>query len=128
MRMTSRNIMEAHTLACLHAGLKIAGTNAEVMPGQAEYQIGPTDLMTSSDHMIMGRFLLTRVCEDQGVFVDFNPKPIQQGDWNGAGCHINFSSRPMREEGGYDIILKAIDKLSKVHQKHIEIYGLGNEK
>ena len=32
-----RVIMDAHYKACLHAGVKIAGTNGEVMPGQWEY-------------------------------------------------------------------------------------------
>ena len=36
-----RDIVEAHYKACLYAGIKIAGTNAEVMPAQWEYQIGP---------------------------------------------------------------------------------------
>lgn len=36
-----RIIADMHYKACLFAGVKIAGTNAEVMPGQWEYQIGP---------------------------------------------------------------------------------------
>jgi glutamine synthetase len=32
-----REIMDAHYRACLHAGLNITGTNAEVFPGQWEY-------------------------------------------------------------------------------------------
>lgn len=86
------------------------------------------DLLTIGDHMIIARFLLTRICEDKGVFVDFNPKPIQHGDWNGAGCHINYSTIEMREDGGMKHILAAIEKLGKVHAEHIEIYGFGNEK
>jgi glutamine synthetase len=34
-----RHIMEAHYKACLFAGIMIAGTNGEVMPGQWEYQV-----------------------------------------------------------------------------------------
>ena len=34
-------ISEAHATACIEAGLGISGTNAEVMPGQWEFQIGP---------------------------------------------------------------------------------------
>ena len=30
-----------HYRACLAAGINISGTNAEVMPGQWEYQVGP---------------------------------------------------------------------------------------
>ncbi len=36
-----RAIMEAHYRACLYAGIKISGTNSEVMPGQWEFQVGP---------------------------------------------------------------------------------------
>ena len=32
--MYGREIVEAHYKACLYAGVKIAGTNAEVMPAQ----------------------------------------------------------------------------------------------
>ena len=34
-----RDIVEAHYKACLYAGIKIAGINAEVMPAQWEYQV-----------------------------------------------------------------------------------------
>ena len=37
--MFGRDIVEAHYRACLYAGVMIAGTNAEVMPGQWEYQV-----------------------------------------------------------------------------------------
>jgi glutamine synthetase len=38
-----RDIVEAHYKACLNAGIKISGTNAEVMPAQWEFQVGPCD-------------------------------------------------------------------------------------
>lgn len=36
-----RDIVDSHYKACLYAGIHISGTNAEVMPGQWEYQVGP---------------------------------------------------------------------------------------
>lgn len=36
-----RDIVEAHYKACMYANILISGTNAEVMPAQWEYQVGP---------------------------------------------------------------------------------------
>lgn len=38
-----RDIVEAHYKACMYAGVKISGTNAEVMPAQWEFQVGPCE-------------------------------------------------------------------------------------
>jgi len=122
-----RSIMEAHYQACLFAGIEIAGTNAEVMPGQWEYQVGPCVGIDSSDHLWMSRYLMIRVCEAQQVNVTFDPKPIP-GDWNGAGCHTNYSTAKMRAAGGYGEIITAIEKLGKKHLEHVEVYGEGNER
>ena len=76
----------------------------------------------SGDELWMSRYLLQRVCEQFGVIVSLDPKPIP-GDWNGAGCHTNYSSKEMREEDGYDAIIKAIEKLGEKHAEHIAAYG-----
>jgi glutamine synthetase len=122
-----RRISEAHYKACLYAGIKISGTNAEVMPGQWEYQVGPCEGIESGDNMIMSRYLMLRVCEDFNVICSFDPKPIP-GDWNGAGCHTNFSTEAMRQNGGYEVIIKAIEKLGKKHMEHVALYGTGNDR
>jgi len=77
--------------------------------------------------MWMSRYLMIRVCEEQGINVTFDPKPIP-GDWNGAGCHTNYSTATMRAPGGYAEIIKAVEKLGEKHMEHIRMYGVGNER
>ena len=42
-KVVCRDIVEAHYKACLYAEIQISGTNAEVMPAQWEYQVGPCE-------------------------------------------------------------------------------------
>lgn len=126
-KMLGREIADAHLKACVYAGLKISGINAEVAPGQWEFQIGPAVGIDEGDMLWMARYLLSRCAEMRGLEVCYDPKPVK-GDWNGTGCHANFSTKEMRESGGYErAILPAIEKLSKNHKKHIVAYGKGNE-
>ena len=124
-----RNIVMDAYKKCILAGVKVCGLNAEVAPGQWEIQIGICSGIEAADHLQILRYILYRTTESYPhVRVDLQAKPIVNSDdsWNGSGAHTNFSTKPMRENGGYDRILQAMSKLKAKHKEHIAVYGDDN--
>ena len=75
--------------------------------------------------MWVARYLLDRLTESYGYYIEYHPKPIK-GDWNGSGMHANFSNSLLR-----DVAQKRHEKVCEafrpVASEHISVYGEFNE-
>jgi len=89
--------------------------------------VGPCRGIEMGDHLTISRYIMLRVTESHNCVCSFSPKP-KDGDWNGAGCHTNFSVTPMLQKGGYDVIIKVCEAFGRVPREHVLEYGDGNDK
>jgi len=108
------------------AGLPLEGINAEVMPGQWEWQTPPQGPLKSADDLWIARYILERVAETKPVIVSYDPKP--HPEFNGAGCHTNISTKKTREVFDYDEWEELMVHMEIDHKDHIAFCGDGIEK
>ncbi len=120
-----RAFVERHLDVCLEAGLNVEGINQEVAPGQWEFQVFSKGAKDAGDQLWVARYLLNRITEDYGYYIELHPKPIK-GDWNGSGMHANFSNSALRTAGKKEVFHEICQKFEKTIERCISVYGAYN--
>ena len=121
-----RDLVEAHADMCIEAGINFEGINQEVACGQWEFQIFAKGAKQAGDELWVARYLLDRLTENYGYYIEYHPKPIK-GDWNGSGMHVNFSDGMMRDEGGEALLTSICEAFGRNIESHMSVYGAHNE-
>lgn len=122
-----RPIVNEHYKLCNKIGLNMSGYNAEVLPCQWEFQIGPIKGQDIGDEMTIARFILERLAEKNGLYINYHSKPIK--NYNGSGCHHNFSTIETRKlnELNYKSFYENKFEVFKInHKKTLLYYGDDN--
>ena len=110
-RAQLREMMDEVLLTAREMEIGVAGFNYEVAPGQAEFQVFG-DAWEACNDLVMLRFLLVRTAEKYGLKIDFRPVVVRGQNINNSGCHMNFSTAKMRDEGGLDYIYAFLEFIS----------------
>ncbi|MBT5011944.1 MAG: glutamine synthetase [Flavobacteriaceae bacterium] len=121
-----RDLVEEHADLCIEAGINFEGINQEVASGQWEFQLFAKGAKLAGDEMWIARYLLDRLTEKYGYYIEYHPKPIK-GDWNGSGMHANFSNSLLRTCGSKKTYESVCESFRSVVKEHIEVYGEDND-
>ena len=67
------------------------------------------------------------LCNVAGIEVVGYNTEVAPGQWE-SGCHTNFSTKSMREEGGKELFEEIMHKAECLHFNHMKKYGVLNER
>jgi glutamine synthetase len=121
-----RKLVEEHADLCIAAGINFEGINQEVACGQWEFQLFAKGAKKAGDEIWVARYLLDRLTEKYGYYIEYHPKPLGDTDWNGSGMHANFSNNVLRTCGDQATYERICEAFRPVTKEHIAVYGAYN--
>ncbi len=127
--VVGREFANEHAELCNYVDIDISGINIEVALGQLEWQTGIISALDGSDQFWIARYIMERLSEKYGYKIVLHPKPFKGNEINGSGCHVNFSTKRMREDlkNKKALVIEACHLLSKRVKEHIAVYGEDNQ-
>lgn len=125
----TREFINECQIKLLESGVSLSGSNYEVAPGQAEFQI--CDYGTKALwELIITRFIIIRCAEKFNYVISYENVLSASDNINNSGCHINISTKKMRASGGMKYIKEKIEELEKrviLDEDEFEsVFGIGN--
>jgi glutamine synthetase len=104
-----REFAQKHLLLCLNAGINISDVSNEEN-GLWSFTIKPSNLVETSDHLLVARYILFRLCEEYKLIISFSPK-----EQIFPKCIVNISNENTRSIDGMNNINTAIYNLELYH-------------
>jgi len=116
-----RDFAQKHLLLCLNAGINISEVTHEDYSGLWSFTIKPSNLLETSDHLMVARYILFRLCEEYKLTISFSPK-----EQIFPKCIVNISNDNTRTINGINHINTAIYNLELYHniKSHNEYYDV----